>query len=78
MYCDEARCGYKAKMASSVKIQKALIHDIDVIYYFCNQKGCEYKAKVAGSVKQHKANIHDIDVTHYLCLECEYEGKGVG
>ena len=50
--------GYKAKMASSVKTRKALIHEIDLLYYPGNK--CNYEAKERSSLKKHKARIHGI------------------
>ena len=58
-------CDYEARVASSVKLLKANVHDIDVVFYPCNK--CNYEAKQSGTLKRHKANVHDIDVVYYPC-----------
>ena len=78
--CGEEGCEYESKRKDAVKTRKALVHDIDVTYYFCNVDGCEYKAKTAVNLKRHKALVYDIDVTYYLCNVggCEYKAKVPG
>ena len=60
--CGEDGCDYKTKMASSVRVHKAMIHDIGITCYLCGgEDGCDYKAKQASNVKVHKAAIHNTD-----------------
>ena len=63
--CNIKGCSYEAKEKSNLKIHKAYVHGIGVIYYPCRK--CDFEAKSAGHLKAHKANIRDIGVVYYPC-----------
>ena len=50
-----AEVEFEAKMARTLKIHKAFVHDIDVVYYPCNVKGCNYEAKSSSNQINHEA-----------------------
>ena len=65
---------YRMKYRGTLKLHKAMILDIDIVWYDCPEIRCEYRAKAKGNFKQHRAHVHDIGVTWFDCPEhnCSY------
>jgi len=75
--CGVGVCAYRAKTNGAMKVHKARIHAIDIVWHDCTELGCEYRAKAKGHLKRHRANVNDIGVTWQDCPEpnCSYKEK---
>ena len=79
--CGVGGCVYRTKKgASRIKLHKAAIHSIDIVWHNCPELGCEYKAKMKSTLKEHIALVHDIGVTWHACPEpnCSHKAKSEG
>jgi len=60
------------------KERRAIMHDIDVLWWFCDYEDCEYRAKSNSHITAHKANKHNIGVKWKQCTDCDYKAKQSG
>jgi len=68
--CGVGGCVYRTKQgASRLKLHKAAIHSIDIVWHNCPELGCEHRAKGKSKIKVHIALVHDIGVTWRACPE---------
>ena len=71
--CEESGCDYSSKRANALKLHKANIHNINVMWYYCDK--CDFKSKESGNVTKHKAYMHGINLKLHTCEFCDYEAK---
>ena len=43
--CTELGCEYRAKKEDTLKRHRAMVHDIDVVWWFCDYEDCKYRTK---------------------------------
>ena len=72
--CDE--CSYKTLTKSSLKVHKALKHNIEVHWFACNV--CTYRSKTKGMLQSHIRNNHEDHTETFPCTMCNYQAKQKG
>jgi len=60
---------------TSRRTEPAIVHAIDVLWWFCDYEDYEHRAKSNSNITSHKAGKHNIGVKWKECPDCDDKAK---